>query len=204
MVRACDFELGNEVILGTSEESTGICMALSCFWTRECLGAHGVPAANPFANWRDYLSVASIFASTLEAYDRDGGDSNIVSHQTLGQQSRKWHNMYFQQLGLHLRELNWGSGEALEGLLSIAEGAPGGAYLLTFYGTKIKSSGRLKTKGGHTVALWYDGLRKAFFDPNDGQFSGPRNDFGWVGEVASHIDNNYDDITDQVMLYSVA
>lgn len=74
--------------------------------------------------------------------------------------------------------------------------SPGGGFIYSIYGTSNAPQFRLT--GGHTVAFWKGGGEKAYFDPNDGQYSAPIAE-NWGNDIANIL--NYPNLRDEAILY---
>lgn len=182
---------------------TGICMSLSTFWIQRCRQLNAVPGPFDlfFTNWRNYETMAVTFETLLGDYNAaTGGDGLINTQPTLQNNSLFWHDLFSTQLNLPAGEVNWGTSDTLDYLVSLMDSSIGRGYFLTGYRTSQTGIAPFLL-GGHTVAFWYEapGANKTFMDPNFGQWGVARN-YHWTAEVIQHLLHYYQNFNQWVLI----
>lgn len=184
-------------------QSSGICMAISAFWLQRCrqLGGNAPGGGDRiFTNWRDYETMAVTFETMLGDYNLvTGGDAQATTQGRLQQQSLIWHDLFSDQLGLPTGEVNWGTVDTLDFLISLMDAGPSRGYLMTGYRTHVGGGPFLL--GGHTVAFWYGPAygNKTFMDPNFGQWTVPRA-YAWAGQITTHLTFHYNNFNQWLIM----
>lgn len=191
----------------TSGNETGICMSISSFWLQRCRTVGGIPGGGDlfFTDWRHYETMGVAFETILADYTAaTGGDAGINTQNHLIRNSLNWHGQWEQQLGLTILEINWGTADTLNFLISLMEGGGAGRYLITCYATQNGMGNALQLNGGHTMAFCYGppGTAKSFMDPNGGQWTVPRA-YNWMADIIGYFGQNYGNYNQWVLVSTV-
>ena len=189
-------------IYDSQDNFSGICMSISSFWIQRCHQMQQPPnAGDPiFTNWQNYETMGIAFETLLNDYNNiTGGDGNINSQDALQRHALVWHDQFTRQLNLPSRDINWGTLDTFDYLISIMEQGPTRGYLITGYRTQNIAHGGLQLNGGHTMAFWYGNNNKTFMDPNFGQYTCPRAN-NWTALLRGHMTHYYNGFNQWVII----